>query len=163
MIRENKKKLLLVIFILSIILSLFFITTPKMLPELEFNILGDNKLLSKNNEDKIVIINFWATDCSTCIKEMPILTKIHNKYKNDIELIAVAMPYDLPSRVINFKDKNQIPFKIALDSDGKILEKFNKVRLTPTTIITNKQQIIQNTIIGEINYQNLDKLIDSLR
>ena len=94
---------------------------------------------------------------------MPILTKIHDKYKNDIELIAVAMPYDLPSRVINFKDKNQIPFKIALDSDGKILEKFNKVRLTPTTIITNKQQIIQNTIIGEINYQNLDKLIDSLR
>lgn len=161
--RENKKKLLLVIFILSIILSLFFINTPKMLPELEFNILGDDKLLSKNLEDKIVIINFWATDCSTCIKEMPILTKIHDKYKNDIELIAVAMPYDLPSRVINFKDKNQIPFKIALDSDGKILEKFNKVRLTPTTIITNKQQIIQNTIIGEINYQNLDKLIDSLR
>ena len=118
---------------------------------------------SKNLEDKIVILNFWATDCSTCIKEMPILTKIHDKYKNDIELIAVAMPYDLPSRVINFKDKNQIPFKIALDSDGKILEKFNKVRLTPTTIITNKQQIIQNTIIGEINYQNLDKLIDSLR
>jgi len=133
------------------------------LPELEFNILGDDKLLSKNLEDKIVIINFWATDCSTCIKEMPILTKIYDKYKNDIELIAVAMPYDLPSRVINFKDKNQIPFKIALDSDGKILEKFNKVRLTPTTIITNKQQIIQNTIIGEINYQNLDKLIDSLR
>ena len=118
---------------------------------------------SKNLEDKIVILNFWATDCSTCIKEMPILTKIHDKYKNDIELIAVAMPYDLPSRVINFKDKNQIPFKIALDSDGKILEKFNNVRLTPTTIITNKQQIIQNTIIGEINYQNLDKLIDSLR
>ena len=133
------------------------------MPELEFNILGDDKLLSKNLEDKIVIINFWATDCSTCIKEMPILTKIYDKYKNDIELIAVAMPYDLPSRVINFKDKNQIPFKIALDSDGKILEKFNKVRLTPTTIITNKQQIIQNTIIGEINYQNLDKLIDSLR
>ena len=133
------------------------------MPELEFNILGDDKLISKNLEDKIVIINFWATDCSTCIKEMPILTKIYDKYKNDIELIAVAMPYDLPSRVINFKDKNQIPFKIALDSDGKILEKFNKVRLTPTTIITNKQQIIQNTIIGEINYQNLDKLIDSLR
>ena len=133
------------------------------MPELEFNILGDDKLLSKNLEDKIVIINFWATDCSTCIKEMPILTKIHDKYKNDIELIAVAMPYDLPSRVINFKDKNQIPFKIALDSDGKILEKFNKVRLTPTTIITNKQQIIQSTIIGEINYQNLDKLIESLR
>lgn len=133
------------------------------MPELEFNILGDDKLLSKNLEDKIVILNFWATDCSTCIKEMPILTKIHDKYKNDIELIAVAMPYDLPSRVINFKDKNQIPFKIALDSDGKILEKFNKVRLTPTTIITNKQQIIQSTIIGEINYQNLDKLIESLR
>ena len=161
--RENKKKILLVLFILLILLGLFFVNKPRGFAELEFNNLSDDKLLSKNLEDKIVILNFWATDCSTCIKEMPILTKIHDKYKNDIELIAVAMPYDLPSRVINFKDKNQIPFKIALDSDGKILEKFNKVRLTPTTIITNKQQIIQSTIIGEINYQNLDKLIESLR
>lgn len=161
--RENKKKLLVVFFILSIILSLFFINTPKMLPELEFNILGDQKLLTKDLENKVVILNFWATDCATCIKEMPALTQIHNKYKNDIELIAVAMPYDLPSRVINFKDKNQIPFKIALDSDGKILQKFNKVRLTPTTIITNKNHIIQNTIIGEINYESLDKLISNLR
>ena len=161
--RENKKNLLLVFFILSIILSLFFINTPKTLPELEFNILGDQKLLTKDLENKVVILNFWATDCATCIKEMPALTQIHNKYKNDIELIAVAMPYDLPSRVTNFKDKNQIPFKIALDSDGKILQKFNKVRLTPTTIITNKNHIIQNTIIGEINYESLDKLISNLR
>ena len=161
--RENKKKLLVVFFILSIILSLFFINTPKTLPELEFNILGDQKLFTKDLENKVVILNFWATDCATCIKEMPALTQIHNKYKNDIELIAVAMPYDLPSRVTNFKDKNQIPFKIALDSDGKILQKFNKVRLTPTTIITNKNHIIQNTIIGEINYESLDKLISNLR
>ena len=161
--RENKKNLLLVFFILSIILSLFFINTPKTLPELEFNILGDQKLFTKDLENKVVILNFWATDCATCIKEMPALTQIHNKYKNDIELIAVAMPYDLPSRVTNFKDKNQIPFKIALDSDGKILQKFNKVRLTPTTIITNKNHIIQNTIIGEINYESLDKLISNLR
>ena len=78
--RENKKKLLLVFFILSIILCLFFINSPKTLPELEFNILGDQKLITKDLENKVVILNFWATDCATCIKEMPALTQIHNKY-----------------------------------------------------------------------------------
>ena len=61
--RENKKKILLVLFILLILLGLFFVNKPRALPELEFNILGDDKLLSKNLEDKIVILNFWATDC----------------------------------------------------------------------------------------------------
>ena len=129
---------------------------------MEFNILDDEKL-SSDDIDKILILNFWATDCPTCIKEMPDLAKIYQEFKKDIELIAVAMPYDLPSRVVNFKNKNELPFKVAIDPESKILGEFEQVKLTPTTIISDKNKVIQQIIIGEINYEDLKETILKLR
>ena len=85
------------------------------------------------------------------------------EFKDDIELIAVAMPYDLPSRVVNFKNKNELPFKVAIDPESKILGEFEQVKLTPTTIISDKNKVIKQTIIGEINYEDLKEIILKLR
>ena len=141
---------------------LFFLIRPEKISSMEFNILDDEKL-SSDDIDKILILNFWATDCPTCIKEMPDLAKIHQEFKDDIELIAVAMPYDLPSRVVNFKNKNDLPFKVAIDPESKILAEFDQVKLTPTTIISDKNKTIHKTIIGEINYEDLKETILKLR
>ncbi len=146
----------------ALIVLLFFLIRPEKISSMEFNILDDEKL-SSDDIDKILILNFWATDCPTCIKEMPDLAKIHQEFKDDIELVAVAMPYDLPSRVINFKNKNELPFKVAIDPESKILGKFEQVKLTPTTIISDKNKVIKQTIIGEINYEDLKKTILRLR
>ena len=141
---------------------LFFLIRPEKISSMEFNILDDEKL-SSDDIDKILILNFWATDCPTCIKEMPDLAKIHQEFKDDIELIAVAMPYDLPSRVVNFKNKNELPFKVAIDPESRILDEFKQVKLTPTTIISDKNKFIKQTIIGEINYEDLKETILKLR
>ena len=148
--------------LIALIALIFFLIRPEKISSIEFNILDDEKL-SSNDIDKILILNFWATDCPTCIKEMPDLAKIHEEFKDDIELIAVAMPYDLPSRVINFKNKNELPFKVAIDPESKILGEFEHIKLTPTTIISDKNKVIQQTIIGEINYEDLKETILKLR
>ena len=159
---ENKKNFLYFLILVILVLLIFFLIRPEKVSSLEFNILDGEKLKSDDIE-KILILNFWATDCPTCIKEMPDLAKIHEEFKDDIELIAVAMPYDLPSRVINFKNKNKLPFKVAIDPDNKILSEFEKVKLTPTTIIAGKDNIIHQTIIGEIKYEDLKDTILKLR
>ena len=160
--QENKKNFTYLLTLIALIALLFFLIRPEKISSMEFNILDDEKL-SSDDINKILILNFWATDCPTCIKEMPDLAKIHQEFKDDIELIAVAMPYDLPSRVINFKNKNELPFKVAIDPESKILGKFEQVKLTPTTIISDKNKVIQQTIIGEINYEDLKKTILRLR
>ena len=66
--------------------------------------------------------------------------------------------YDLPSRVVNFKNKNELPFKVAIDPEGKILGEFEQVKLT-TTIISDKNKVIKQTIIGEINYEDLKEIL----
>ena len=160
--QENKKNFIYLVILAALIVLLFFLIRPEKISSMEFNILDDEKL-SSDDIDKILILNFWATDCPTCIKEMPDLAKIYQEFKNDIELIAVAMPYDLPSRVVNFKNKNELPFKVALDPESKILGEFEQVKLTPTTIISDKNKVIQQIIIGEINYEDLKETILKLR
>ena len=160
--QENKKNLIYLSTLIALIVLLFFLIRPEKVSSMEFNILDDEKL-SSDDIDKILILNFWATDCPTCIKEMPDLAKIHQEFKDDIELIAVAMPYDLPSRVVNFKNKNELPFKVAIDPESKILAEFDQVKLTPTTIISDKNKTIHKTIIGEINYEDLKETILKLR
>ena len=160
--QENKKNFIYLSTLIALIVLLFFLIRPEKVSSMEFNILDDEKL-SSDDIDKILILNFWATDCPTCIKEMPDLAKIHQEFKDDIELIAVAMPYDLPSRVVNFKNKNDLPFKVAIDPESKILAEFDQVKLTPTTIISDKNKTIHKTIIGEINYEDLKETILKLR
>ena len=160
--QENRKNLIYFVVLAALIVLLFFLIQPEKISSMEFNILDDEKL-SSDDIDKILILNFWATDCPTCIKEMPDLAKIHQEFKNDIELIAVAMPYDLPSRVVNFKNKNELPFKVAIDPESKILGEFEQVKLTPTTIISDKNKVIKQTIIGELNYEDLKETILKLR
>ena len=52
---------------------------------------------------KVTLVNFWATTCISCVKEMPALVDTHQKFKDrGFETVAVAMSYDPPAWVLNF-------------------------------------------------------------
>ena len=107
-----------------------------------------------------MLINFWATDCTGCIAEMPDLINTYNKYKSqNFELIAVSMFYDPPSRVLNFSKNNNLPFPVVLDIEKKIAAQFKSVTLTPTSFLIDHQGRIINRIIGEINFDEFDSLL----
>ena len=109
---------------------------------------------------KFTIINFWATDCPGCIKEMPQLADAYNKYKKQgIQIIAISMFYDPPSQVLNFIKKNEIPFPVVIDADNKIAQRFENIRLTPTSVLINQKGQIIDQIVGEIDFDNLEKLL----
>ena len=67
------------------------------------------------------LVNFWATSCTGCMKEMPRLVETHRKYAGQgFETVAVAMSYDRPDYVQTYVNTNKLPFKVALDMDGSI-------------------------------------------
>lgn len=72
------------------------------------------------NNDTVYLINFWATWCVPCIKELPAIEKIAERFKNDkfkIILVSLDMPKQLNSRLIPFIEKHQIKSKIVLLND----------------------------------------------
>jgi peroxiredoxin len=127
------------------------------------SITGEN-ISTQELRGKVYLINFWATNCPGCIKEMPELINTYNNYKEqNFEVIAVAMFYDLPSRVLSYAKKENLPFPVVLDIEKKIMNNFNDIKLTPTSILIDHKGKIVNTIIGEINFlefnQNLEVLL----
>ena len=98
------KKNIIISCLVILLTSLVLISFQKdTVDNLDMTTISGEKITSKNLLGKVVLINFWATDCPGCIAEMPGLIKTYNKYKNqNFEVIAVSMFYDPPSHVLNF-------------------------------------------------------------
>ncbi len=142
--------------------SLFLIRLQKKtVDNLNMTTISGEKITSKDLLGKVVLINFWATDCTSCIAEMPDLINTFNKYKDqNFKLIAVSMFYDPPSRVLSFSKNKKLPFPVVLDLDKKIASQFNEVKLTPTSFLIDHKGKIVNKIIGEINFNEFHNLLE---
>jgi peroxiredoxin len=159
----KKNKIISVFLIAFVAILLFLSLQTNSVKNLNLITINGEKITSQQLLGKITLINFWATDCPGCINEMPGLIETYNQYKDQgLEVIAVAMYYDPPSRVISFTKNNNLPFPVVLDTNKEIISKFNNVKLTPTSIILDKNGYVINTIIGEIDFNEFNKNLINL-
>lgn len=129
-------------------------------PDVTFISIEGEKISTRDLRGKVVMVNFWATSCVTCIKEMPGMIETYNKFKGQgLEFVAVAMNYDPPNYVLNYTETNKLPFKVALDSGGDIAKQFGDVTLTPTTFVIGKDGKILKRYVGEPEFSQLHVLL----
>ncbi|MEO3715151.1 TlpA family protein disulfide reductase [Roseateles flavus] len=132
-------------------------------PAVSYVLLNGQKLDSTNWQGKVMLVNFWATSCTTCVHEMPQIIATHEKFKQrGFDTLAVAMSYDPPAYVSTFAETRQLPFSVAIDNTGEIARQFGDVRLTPTTVLINKQGEIVKRFVGEPDFAALHALIEKL-
>jgi len=130
-------------------------------PQVTFVSLQGEKITTANLRGRVVLVNFWATDCVTCVKEMPEITATYNKYRaKGFETIAVAMRHDPPNYVLNYAEKNKLPFTVALDPMGELARAFGEVKLTPTTFVIDRQGKVVTRILGEPDFAKLHALLE---
>src|SRR5690606_10553576 len=112
---------------------------------------GD-KIPTESLQGKVVLVNFWATSCVTCVKKMPMITESFNKYgPQGYDVIAVAMKYDPANYVLNFVETRQLPFTVALDSLGDIAKAYGDVQLTPTAFLIDRNGKILKRYLGDVD------------
>jgi peroxiredoxin len=130
-------------------------------PPSTFTTLEGKTLTLDELRGKVVLVNFWATSCPGCVKEMPDMVEVYKQYKErGFEIIAVAMSYDPPNYVQSFVQTRQLPFPVALDVNGAHARAFGNVQLTPTTFIIGKDGRILEQKLGEIDFVRLRALLD---
>ena len=129
-------------------------------PSVTFINLKGEKISTDQLRGRVYMVNFWATSCVTCVKEMPQMVETYNKFKGQgLEFVAVAMKYDAPSYVVNFTETRQLPFQVAIDAGGDIAKSFGDVTLTPTTFVIDKQGNIIKRYVGEPDFAALHVLL----
>lgn len=132
-------------------------------PAVDYVLLDGRKENLAELRGKVVLVNFWATSCVTCVKEMPELVETYRKYhERGFDLVAVAMSYDPPAYVSNFTQSRQLPFKVAIDNTGEVARRFGEVKLTPTTFVVDKRGQVVKRYVGEPDFAQLHQLIERL-
>jgi thiol-disulfide isomerase/thioredoxin len=124
-------------------------------------------LLNKNN-DTTYVINFWATWCKPCIKELPAFEKLHEEYStNKVKVILASLdfPKQVKSHLIPFIDKYQIRSEVVLLDDPDANSWIPKVDPTwtgaiPATIIYNSKN--RKFYERTFNFDELTQEINSI-
>ncbi len=156
------KPALIAVAVLAIAGALFYALMDRPgAPAVTFTTLEGKPIVLEELRGKVVLVNFWATSCPGCIKEMPGMAESYKQYRDrGFEIIAVAMSYDPPNYVQNFVQTRQLPFPVALDVDGAHARAFGNVQLTPTSFIIGKDGRILEQKLGELDFVRLNALLE---
>ena len=159
------KKSIFVIALLAAVLAtawFAFLRTTRM-PAIQISTLQGQALSNADLRGKVVLVNFWATTCTTCMAEMPELRATWQKYNaQGYEMLAVAMDYDNPDWIRDYQSRSQHPFWIAQDVDGAVARAFGSVQLTPTSFLIDRQGHIVQQILGKPDFASFHKTLERL-
>ena len=128
---------------------------PKPISPLIFEDFSGNEINLKDYKGKLVIINFWATWCQPCKKEMPSLDRLYqnNNFQN-LEIFAINVEETNIQKAKNFfVDLDIKKLEIFFDFNLNFVKEF-KLRGVPTTVLINKKGEEFARIIGEVDFQN---------
>jgi peroxiredoxin len=135
----------------------------RLAPEVTYVLLDATKLSTATLKGKVVLVNFWATSCVSCVAEMPDMAKLHTDLApKGFDTLAVAMKYDPPSYVVNFAQTRQLPFKVAIDNTGAVAAAWGDVKVTPTHFLLNKRGEIVKTMVGPPDFAALRVTVEKL-
>jgi peroxiredoxin len=142
---------------------LWFGQAATLAPDIGFTTVTGKQVALKSLQGKPVLVTFWATDCPGCIEEIPHLIELYNAYHaKGLEIIAVAMPFDVPSRVMAMREAKQLPYDVALDLQAMAAHAFGDVRLTPTTFLIGPDGKVLLQKIGTFDLADMRSRIETL-
>ena len=138
----------------------FMPTGVKQAPDVTLHTIDGRKIPLAELRGHPVLINFWATTCPGCVKEMPHLVNLYNEFKSrGFVLIGIAVAYDPPDQVLRMVKDKRIPYPIALDLSNQAATAFGNIQLIPTSFLIAPDGRIVQQKIGEINPEKMrDKI-----
>ncbi|HVA97359.1 MAG TPA: redoxin family protein [Bacteroidia bacterium] len=105
----------------------------------------------KSNNDTTYIVNFWATWCVPCVREMPNFEKINEEYKNEkvkVLLVSINFPNELDSLVIPYVKRKKIKSEVMLLNELNmdyfvplVSPKWHYADIPATLFVNNKNNV----------------------
>ncbi|MBD2872802.1 TlpA family protein disulfide reductase [Paenibacillus arenilitoris] len=111
-------------------------------------------------QNKLSFVNFWASWCGPCELEAPDLQRLHEKYRDAVQLYGVnATKYDKERSAREFVSEHEFTFPILMDRAGDVTKQY-KVDTFPTTFLIDGDGVIRERINGVITFEEWERLIE---
>jgi thiol-disulfide isomerase/thioredoxin len=112
-------------------------------------------IFDKKDKNKLYFLNFWATWCTPCLKEIPDLIKLKKKFKSEIKIFFISVDANPKKVVPKFLKKYNFENLVIYNDEKLVIAEDLGVRIMPTTLIINSDIKEISRIEGYIDW--LDK------
>lgn len=123
------------------------------------NLQGEEVSLS-DFRGNIVLINFWATWCTFCDREMPDLRRLDTVY-DDVTVLAVNLLEDR-DKVADYIEKGEYDFEVVLDEEGEVGKTYY-VNPLPTSYFVEEDGTLIGRIEGMLEYDQMVNVIENIK
>ena len=131
-------------------------------PQLTLKDIHGRYIRLSNYRGKVVLINFWATWCPPCRKEIPELVRLQRDYRSDgLQVIGVTYPPQQLAAVRGFARKAKVNYPVGLGTkETKLL--FTQADTLPMTIVIGRDGTVKDTIEGILLPEEFEQKIKPL-
>lgn len=134
----------------------------KPAPDFSLTDLNDKQYRLSDFRGKVVFLNFWATWCKPCQREIPAFNTVYEEYKDKgVEFYGVLQEDYDPNAVLNFASDHYMTYPIV-PIDDAIARQFGMAPAIPTTFIYDKKGARRENHTGPLEEYELREILDRL-
>ncbi|GIN84151.1 hypothetical protein J6TS2_05370 [Heyndrickxia sporothermodurans] len=126
-------------------------------PDFQLKTIKGNNIRLSDLKGKKTFINFFATWCTPCKTEMPILEEFSKEHSKD--MIVIAINIDTKANVKRYINELGLTFPVLLDKNGFVNEKY-QILAIPSSYLLDEKGIIINKHIGALNKEQLNNMVN---
>ena len=128
-------------------------------PDFELRDLAGKKVNLSDFRGKVVLLNFWATWCTPCREEVPLLVELQNKYGADgLQIVGIDMDEDAGDRVLSFVRDRKINYPVLM-ADLPTAEAYGTMNFVPTTFSIDRSGKVASRTFGAVERVEIETTI----
>lgn len=133
-------------------------------PEFELETLTGEKVTLDQFEGKVVLLNFWATWCPPCKKEIPALDEMYSEHKSGgLEVVGIALNSGTPEKIQQFVNNNDMNYHILTGEQKytmNLAKKYDNITGIPTSFVIDRDGVVRHKWVGPRSQEQFMKVIN---